>query len=170
MTRPVLTEDGRPRRESEVIEVYAPPPPSADPPPGEGRPGQYIVNRGKQSSKQPEPMRDVPIPAGLGRPAQRGTGPSSRIPTSQPIPKPAPAPARPPSSTTPIASRTPPGGGGVVMTRPAVIVGAPAKPAPPQRVRKAREEEARGFGQGLISEKSLDEVILAYLSEDAEEK
>ena len=56
------------------------------------------------------------------------------------------------------------------MTRPAVIVGAPAKPATPPRVRKAREEEGRGFGQGLISEKSLDEVILAYLSEDADDK
>jgi hypothetical protein len=56
------------------------------------------------------------------------------------------------------------------MTRPAVIVGAPAKPAVPPRVRKAREEEGRGFGQGLISEKSLDEVILAYLSEDADDK
>jgi hypothetical protein len=55
------------------------------------------------------------------------------------------------------------------MTRPAVIVGAPAKPAQPARVRKAREEEGRGFGQGLISEKSLDEVILAYLSEDADD-
>jgi hypothetical protein len=61
------------------------------------------------------------------------------------------------------------------MTRPAVIVGAPPKaPAQAQpttgRVRKAREDEGRGFGQGLISEKSLDEVILAYLSEDAEDK
>jgi len=41
---------------------------------------------------------------------------------------------------------------------------------PSQRVRKAREDEGRGFGQGLISEKSLDEVILAYLSEDADDK
>jgi hypothetical protein len=40
----------------------------------------------------------------------------------------------------------------------------------PPRVRKAREDEGRGFGQGLISEKSLDEVILAYLSEDADDK
>ncbi|HEX7837157.1 MAG TPA: hypothetical protein VF469_06815, partial [Kofleriaceae bacterium] len=60
----------------------------------------------------------------------------------------------------------------VVMTRPAVIVGAPAKTAATTvpRIRKAREDEGRGFGQGLISEKSLDEVILAYLSEDADEK
>jgi hypothetical protein len=58
------------------------------------------------------------------------------------------------------------------MTRPAVIVGAPQKPAQPQppRVRVAREDEGRGFGQGLISEKSLDEVILAYLSEDGDDK
>jgi hypothetical protein len=38
-------------------------------------------------------------------------------------------------------------------------------------VRKAREESESGmFGQDLISEKSLDEVILAYLSEDAGEE
>ncbi len=78
-----------------------------------------------------------------------------------------------PQVTAPIANRSTPSSG-VVMTRPAVIVGAPpSKPAAPQqppRVRKAREDEGRGFGQGLISEKSLDEVILAYLSEDAEDK
>ena len=55
-----------------------------------------------------------------------------------------------------------------------MIVGAPPKspnsPSSTQRIRKAREDEGRGFGQGLISEKSLDEVILAYLSEDAEDK
>jgi hypothetical protein len=38
-------------------------------------------------------------------------------------------------------------------------------------VRKAREESEGGmFGQDLISEKSLDEVILAYLSEDGTEE
>jgi hypothetical protein len=80
--------------------------------------------------------------------------------------------------TAPIQNRSatpanPQANSGVVMTRPAVIVGAPPKPAAgatPSRVRKAREDEGRGFGQGLISEKSLDEVILAYLSEDAEDK
>ena len=81
--------------------------------------------------------------------------------------------------TAPIQNRTPTPatpapGSGVVMTRPAVIVGAPPKapqsPSSTQRIRKAREDEGRGFGQGLISEKSLDEVILAYLSEDAEDK
>ncbi len=89
--------------------------------------------------------------------------------------------------TAPIQNRSPQGpatpqpGSGVVMTRPAVIVGGQPKaqtqqpPSTPssttsQRIRKAREDEGRGFGQGLISEKSLDEVILAYLSEDAEDK
>jgi len=137
----------------------------------------------------------VPIPPGLGRPGNRPppTPPSRPPPTPPPRErdlKSAPVPqslgrdvssgaARPrtptPGRTTgPMASR--PGSvsaqpnSGVVMTRPAVIVGAPAKPAPPSRVRKAREDEGRGFGQGLISEKSLDEVILAYLSEDADDK
>ncbi len=67
----------------------------------------------------------------------------------------------------------------VVVSRPAVIVGAPPKivggrgssgaaGSRPARTRKAREEPGvEGlFGQDLISEKSLDEVILAYLSED----
>ena len=79
--------------------------------------------------------------------------------------------ARTPTPSRNSAPTTRPGSsGGVVMTRPAVIVGAPAKPAAAPRVRKAREDEGRGFGQGLISEKSLDEVILAYLSEDADDK
>jgi hypothetical protein len=93
---------------------------------------------------------------------------------------------------TPQSRTRSPTGGGVVVTRPAVIIGAPARtvgsntvsppPAqpPPQaaapaappkgstsKVRKAREDSDAGiFGQDLISEKSLDEVILAYLSED----
>jgi len=69
---------------------------------------------------------------------------------------------------------------GVVVSRPAVIVGAPPqvvggkvgaqRRAP--RVRKAQAEEKGEslFGKGLISEKSLDEVILAYLSDDTSEE
>jgi hypothetical protein len=76
--------------------------------------------------------------------------------------------------TAPIQNRstTPANPSGVVMTRPAAVVGQPPRSpqTSSQRVRKAREDEGRGFGQGLISEKSLDEVILAYLSEDADEK
>ena len=56
-----------------------------------------------------------------------------------------------------------------------VIVGAPAKSgdddaAHRQSAGKAREDEGRGFGQGLLWEKSLDEVILVYLSEGADDK
>src|SRR6185295_3637852 len=97
--------------------------------------------------------------------SQRARTPSSAasdgVPTAQ----------RAPHLTAPMTSRSgsgaaqpAPHSSGVVMSRPAVIVGAPAKPPsqPMQKVRKAREDEGRGFGHGLISEKSLDEVILAY--------
>ncbi len=113
--------------------------------------------------QQPAPRQPPPLPP--TRPQTPAAGqravqqPQGRIQSTSPITNRAPSPA------------TPAAGSGVVMTRPAVIVGAPPKPPqPPPRVRKAREDEGRGFGQGLISEKSLDEVILAYLSEDAEEK
>jgi len=139
----------------------------------------------------------VPIPAGLGRPVRVGTPPgtakpSTPLPSSGSAPAPIPRDVPPPPSAVPepapAVARTPtparispsgptsvrPGavvGSGVVMTRPAVIVGAPSKSVGTvPRIRKAREDEGRGFGQGLISEKSLDEVILAYLSEDADDK
>ncbi|HVV88773.1 MAG TPA: hypothetical protein VHE35_37275, partial [Kofleriaceae bacterium] len=61
-------------------------------------------------------------------------------------------------------------GAGVVVSRPAVIVGAPprptASPAAPARPRRARDTGS----DGLITERSLDEVILAYLSEDGSEE
>jgi hypothetical protein len=136
----------------------------------------------------------VAIPAGLGRPPRSGTAPSPNKASmatpsagSPPLPRDAHASGRmaePPrgraltptriAPVSPSASRAPTGSSGVVMTRPALIVGAPAQaqgsPGTIPRIRKAREDEGRGFGQGLISEKSLDEVILAYLSEDADEK
>jgi hypothetical protein len=203
---------------SQPIEIYAPAPPSVDPPPGERseRPGQYSVNRrdgspireqtGRIAAVNPNANANA-IPSGLARPqppqrsdsssnraaippnVQREPTPGNRpVPPATPRPTPSNIPGRPPPPnqqgrgphvTSPITNRTPPpaipaAGSGVVMTRPAVIVGAPPKPPatqpPSQRIRKAREDEGRGFGQGLISEKSLDEVILAYLSEDAEEK
>lgn len=197
------------RRHDDAVEVYAPPPPGADAPPGAApseRPGQYSQHK-RVSQKMPvvsadafrERSNSVPVPPGLGRPGRISSSPSSGVP--KPVGRDASsnnvragtresgghatvgaASARDPSSGsqrsrtptptrhTPPPSRTGSPSGGVVMTRPAVIVGAPAKPAQPARVRKAREDEGRGFGQGLISEKSLDEVILAYLSEDADEK
>ena len=110
---------------------------------------------------QTQPIHSPPASRPVTASPEFGSRPLERprTPTPARVSAPGPTPHRSPSGSS----------GGVVMTRPAVIVGAPAKPAQP-KVRKAREEEGRGFGQGLISEKSLDEVILAYLSEDADDK
>jgi hypothetical protein len=205
VTRPATQDRKRP--ESDVIEVYSPPPPSVEPPPGERseRPGQYSMNRKEgappireqtgriEKIEQPAQAR-ARNPGSGANPVvatnDRGSGPAPRSQQApargglQPPPLPPTRPNAPAAGartgqpqgrvqpTAPITSRTPQpaAGSGVVMTRPAVIVGAPPKPPQQPRVRKAREDEGRGFGQGLISEKSLDEVILAYLSEDAEEK
>jgi hypothetical protein len=205
VTRPPTQQD-RKRPESDVVEVYSPAPPSAEPPPGERggeRPGQYSMSRKEGAAPIREKTGRVPVvnpsptPSAGTPPPRRGSGQTPAVNPHQPPPRSAtqvrgsvPAPPQTPSAgtrtapqtqarihaTAPITNRTPSpappqAGSGVVMTRPAVIVGAPPKPQPqPQRVRKAREDEGRGFGQGLISEKSLDEVILAYLSEDAEDK
>ena len=221
VSRPLPPDPNRVGRgDSEAIEIYAPAPPSVEPPPGERseRPGQYSMKRREIASQENVPLREhtgrVAVPAGLARPRPGNQSGSSTVvrpgsASSPPVPAPGSArttppsqsdgvvrnathppsdgvpqqlerplpPARTPHITAPIASRTGTGvgtnSGNVITTRPAVIVGAPPKPPGtpnPQRVRKAREDEGRGFGQGLISEKSLDEVILAYLSEDADEK
>jgi len=140
--------------------------------PGSGGIPQRVA---REVSPQPQtqPMHTTPAAGRAGTPQRPGTpSPSSsyRNESSRPPERArTPTPARV-AASSPTPSRVPStSSGGVVMTRPAVIVGAPAKPTAP-KVRKAREEEGRGFGQGLISEKSLDEVILAYLSEDADEK
>lgn len=190
VSRP-LTPEERSRREAEGIEVYSPAPPSAELPAGE-RPGQYAQHKKVSQripAEVPKPERSgstpVPIPAGLGRPVRAGSAPNA-VKQGTPVPSPSPREASPRGGpqTEPLRGRAPTparlpvtsrsgatAGSGVVMTRPAVIVGAPAKTVGTvPRIRKAREDEGRGFGQGLISEKSLDEVILAYLSEDADEK
>ena len=81
-----------------------------------------------------------------------------------------PAPRPAPSAPRPHPRPRPTSGAGVVVSRPAVIVGAPAQPsaavAGPARPRRARDSG----GDGMISERSLDEVILAYLSEDGNEE
>jgi hypothetical protein len=184
VSRP-LAGDDRSHRESGAVEVYSPAPPSAELPQAE-RPGQYAQHKKQQSGRIPidglksERGVAVPIPAGLGRPQRAASAPAPAGIRATPVP---PAPAKGGSHTEPLRGRSPTParmpvtrsgattGSGVVMTRPAVIVGAPQKSTGTvPRIRKAREDEGRGFGQGLISEKSLDEVILAYLSEDADEK
>jgi hypothetical protein len=196
VSRPLPPEQ-RNRENTDAIEVYAPAPPSVELPSGpherpqSERPAasgtQYSMSKRSTTGESPPLSREhaasrVAIPSGLGRPRTPAVGsPSVRAPsetrTKQPSENmPVVDPKRALHVTAPLATRgsTPSSGNNVVMTRPAVIVGAPPKPATTTptgpRVRKAREDEGRGFGQGLISEKSLDEVILAYLSEDADEK
>jgi hypothetical protein len=192
VSRPITSSEDK----SGAVEIHAAAPPSAEPPPGERseRPGQYSMNRrasdapmrestGRIAALTPGAVPVVPNRAKVPSEKPAGTRPAVATPVAgSAIPQAIgndpssgdPRVARGPNVTAPITNRNPqpPPNSGVVMTRPAVIVGAPQKPAQPQppRVRMAREDEGRGFGQGLISEKSLDEVILAYLSEDGDDK
>jgi hypothetical protein len=161
------------------------------PQPGQPQPGAPQVPAPATST---QPARGgVPAPIGQqpSRPIAAITPPGRPTPIPVPVVRPPAEPAKPRTmtpqrvSTTGVAGGPPPvppaalssgrvgtpsRDSGVVMSRPAVIVGAPKSASTSPRVRKAREDEGRSFGQGLISEKSLDEVILAYLSEDAEDK
>jgi hypothetical protein len=153
---------------------------------------------GSQAAVRP-PTTPPPVQRAAG-PLTRPQTPMARPPTTPPA-RPSVLPTypsgRPPSpaprAQTQARTRSP-SAGGVVVTRPAVIIGAPSRtvggaappppaaaaaPPPPAqkqppRVRKAREDSSSSdsgvFGQDLISEKSLDEVILAYLSEDPAEE
>jgi hypothetical protein len=176
----------------------AAPPQQGKPPAQPGAPAQ---SRSPTPGSQPIQARTPSPGAPGGAAGTRGTPPENAVPVPRTRTPTAPRPFSAPSSTPRQGTPAPAGrarsgsdraGGGVVMSRPAVIVGARANPtpAPPQppaatqppspesrtqtggaRVRRAREEGGRGvFGQDLISEKSLDEVILAYLSEDANEE
>jgi len=175
----------RPSSTKLPVDVIKGPPDRSGPtaiPSGLGRPVRQ--SSGMPAIQQPRaqtPSSQPPTQARAGSSSQTPAAPRAAAPSPGTQPRmqpPSQPPAPQPSRTTTPSRVSPPGapaargssGSGVVMTRPAVIVGAPAKPSNPPRVRKAREDEGRGFGQGLISEKSLDEVILAYLSEDADDK
>lgn len=98
------------------------------------------------------------------------------------------APWQPPAPSQPQAQRPPQDTGGGVVAMPMVMVGDPEPPAaqpptpPSQQPPPAQSaafaavpQDAKNvpdsiFGSELISEKSLDEVILAYLSEDMTEE
>lgn len=101
-------------------------------------------------------------PAGAMRP--RGQTPTGAVVMSRP----AVIVGGPRSGNTgPVNVATPPATAAESGRTLTGVGGAGGSGAVPGRVRKAREDSGRGvFGQDLISEKSLDEVILAYLSED----
>ncbi len=155
---------------------------------------------GKPKSAPPRADTSPPVPVVTFADAAEPSGPTRGVyaqhrsrPAAEARREPATPPATPPAPPTQPRKQ-----GGVVVSRPAVIVGAPPRvvgggktaspprasaappasvPQPPQsrtstaRVRKATEKAPENlFGQGLISEKSLDEVILAYLSDDSGEE
>lgn len=109
--------------------------------------------------------RTVPPPSGVPTPLPPTPTPSAGI--SRPVPRTTQTQGTPPGATQQRVAVVP--SSQVVVARPAVIVG-----APPVQVgaRKPRESSRppEGFGKDLISERSLDEVIMAYLSEDAGEE
>ncbi|MBL8621550.1 MAG: hypothetical protein JNK64_09610 [Myxococcales bacterium] len=142
----------------------APPrPPSARPapPPLPTRTATPVGSRVPTPSASPS--RGMPaIPQRAGTQPRTGA-PQTPTPPSNSVPRPSTAPGSGPSRGRPAS------GGGVVVSRPAVIVGGKGAPTtPPAKPRRAREAE--GFGGDLISERSLDEVILAYLSEDTNDE
>jgi hypothetical protein len=124
-----------------------PVPPRVARTPGPNAPATPTVKMA--SAYQPSPPA-APNPAAAG-PA-RPMGPPSREPTPPTPPAPAAArsTSREPAAPAPVASR-------YAITRPASIFGQ----SRPQRGRSV-------FGDELVSDKSLDEVILSYLAAELE--
>lgn len=134
-------------------------------------PGAYAQHRTGSYERLPE--------SGPRRKSRTGTAELVRTPRTESRP-----PALPPQAieiAAEVEAAAPVPEPEVVVSRPSVIVGAPPTvvgnnkkktppPTPPAAgtspPRRAREGSASLFGKDLISEKSLDEVILAYLSED----
>jgi hypothetical protein len=155
---PIPTVRAESRRRAGTPEVPGPPGklpevPTPPPPP--------LVQRGKRniSPTGPVPSQELRRPSPPPPLVPSGTG--SRANTSPILPVVPPAP-RAPATGQPRARPT----DSIVVARPAVVIGAPGsqdrKPS-----REATPPPESIFGQDLISEKSLDEVIMAYLSEDA---
>ena len=124
------------------------------------------LERASEQSQAPvyTQVRDLPPPpATLLRPNRENT--SYRSVTPQPaqmVSQRPPAPAMPSAGTRPLdrqqeQRKLTPGAGRYAPSRPASIFGS-ARP----------QEGSSIFGEDLISEKSLDEVILSYLAEDLE--
>ena len=143
---------------SGAVVIHAAAPASAPEPPGANptSPGQYAQHTtGKVKRLEPE---FVPEPPSVAPRPPAGKAAVSRQRTA----------TRPLQSEPDSVKRD-------VVEKPSVIVGAPPQvigqaPAKSQTPRRAREQQGSLFGKDLISEKSLDEVILAYLSEDGSER
>ncbi len=119
--------------------------------------------------------RELPpsVGSGLATPAVGSTKPAAAA-TSDVASRPrTPTPARVVPAAPGSPRRRASTGAGVVMSKPAVVVGTPSRNSPvyqgqgQTRVRSAREGDSPVAQPRAISERSLDEVILAYLSEDS---
>lgn len=106
------------------------------------------------------------VAAGAAAPAGAAAAPVAAQPQPQPLPpppRPAPA-AAPPPRVAPVPPR--------VAAAPVAPVRTPPPPAP-TRIAPAAPAAANAphrFGEGVVSEKPLDEVILEYLVEKARER
>jgi hypothetical protein len=116
--------------------------------------GGYRAMTPAPDEKQPMSRPPPPSQQQPGRrpptvpPARPGSSPPRQMP---------PFSAKPPGKAPP--SR--PGEGRYAPARPAAIFGPPSRPQPASPASSL-------FGEDLISDKSLDEVILSYLAEDLE--
>jgi hypothetical protein len=159
--------------------TVAPPRPPAGPAPVLRSPPRTTAPAAPAPARPPVGAPVPPrLPAGTAS-LPRAPSPPTAPMRPQPV-APAPRPGAPARAGQPAAPRRPPSES-VVVARPAVVIGAPptvvGAPDGPGSHRRGHGREttppvaqADGiFGQDLISEKSLDEVIMAYLSEDAGE-
>lgn len=183
--RLIKREPTQPGEVSSDVEI-APPvrAPAAAAPVGKRRPAQqtgYSIHNTGQLELMPEihDQPTAPVARGKGRAPAVVSPIPARPPGSTARPAGKHAPPTPPMRPTSRPDPSPTARAAVVVSRPPVIVGAPPRivspreggPPIPRAVRRARESTRPSlFGKDLISERSLDEVILAYLSEDASEK
>jgi len=172
--------------------------PTTNRPAGSPPAGSPAVAGGARNTSPPPVNAPAPRPPMVqGQPARPGAGaaprPTGSTPGTQPPTRPVPptragtttsappsAPGTQPPGGPPPRGSIPPSSSNVIVARPAVIVGAPPQvvggSAQPRRSGTGPREAIAVppsdsiFGKDLISEKSLDEVIMAYLSEDANEE
>lgn len=121
--------------------------------------------------------RELPpsVGSGLATPAVASAKPAAAATAGVAARPRTPTPARVVPAAPGSPRRRASTGAGVVMSKPAVVVGTPSRNSPvyqgqgqgQTRVRSAREGDSPVAQPRAISERSLDEVILAYLSEDS---
>jgi hypothetical protein len=151
-----------------------PPVPPPPPAPRQNLPPPVLPRPASTSSSQPA------VTARAGAPGSPPPSRSQPLPPVVPRPPVPPPPKASPATTAPLRSQAiavPPRRSqeSVVVARPAVVIGAPPTVVGGNEARRPHGREPTPppvqpesiFGQDLISEKSLDEVIMAYLSEDS---